>query len=99
MPDPLSMICKSVLPASLTISVIEVAPASMAFSMSSFTAEAGRCTTSPAAIWLAIESGRSWIMSGIKKLGQLFFKLEEDVHRDKKEEAIKRHFTPSNEGH
>jgi hypothetical protein len=32
-------------------------PASIAFSTSSFTTEAGRCTTSPAAIWLASASG------------------------------------------
>ena len=29
-----------------------------------FTAEAGRCTTSPAAIWLAMESGSRWMISG-----------------------------------
>src|SRR6266852_8661628 len=34
------------------------APASMAFSTSSFTTEAGRSTTSPAAIWFARSGGR-----------------------------------------
>src|SRR5215208_5097680 len=38
---------------------IRRAPASMAFSTSSFTTEAGRSTTSPAAIWLASSAGRS----------------------------------------
>ena len=42
---------------------IEVAPASMEFSTSSFITEAGRCITSPAAIWLATESGSSFMMS------------------------------------
>ena len=37
-------------PPSLIVSEISVAPASIEFSMSSFTTEAGRCTTSPAAI-------------------------------------------------
>ena len=34
--------------------------------VSSLTTEAGRCMTSPAAIWLATESGRSLIMSLIR---------------------------------
>jgi len=46
------------------ISLISVAPASTAFSKSSFTADAGRCITSPAAIWLAILSGSNKILSG-----------------------------------
>jgi hypothetical protein len=46
------------LPASFTSSLISVAPASTAFSSSSFTALAGRWITSPAAIWLAILSGQ-----------------------------------------
>src|SRR2546427_11299295 len=37
------------------------APASMLFSMSSFTTEAGRSTTSPAATWLATASGNNRI--------------------------------------
>ena len=63
MPLPLSMTCIEVRPASITSTFIVVAPASMAFSTSSFMTDAGRCITSPAAIWLATESGRSWIMS------------------------------------
>src|SRR5206468_12813365 len=37
---------------------MDVAPASSAFSTSSFTTEAGRSTTSPAAIWSATALGR-----------------------------------------
>ena len=37
------------------------APASSAFSSSSFTTLAGRSTTSPAAIWLATRSGSTWM--------------------------------------
>jgi hypothetical protein len=40
------------------------APASMPFSSSSFTTEAGRSTTSPAAIWLMRRSG-SGLMAGM----------------------------------
>ena len=40
----------SVLPPSLISTVMAVAPASMAFSTSSFATELGRSTTSPAAI-------------------------------------------------
>ena len=42
-------------------SVTWVAPASSALSTSSRTTEAGRSTTSPAAIWLMSSSGRSWM--------------------------------------
>ena len=38
-----------------------VAPASMAFSRSSFTTDAGRSTTSPAAIWLTVSGSRTCI--------------------------------------
>src|ERR1035438_5140318 len=41
---------------------MRVEPASSAFSSSSFTTDAGRSTTSPAAIWLATLSGRTWIL-------------------------------------
>ena len=50
MPIPLSSTAMRFRPASLSSTVIREAPASSAFSMSSFTTEAGRCTTSPAAI-------------------------------------------------
>ena len=58
-PLPLSITCTRALPASLTINLISVAPASTAFSNNSFTALAGRCITSPAAIWLAMLSGNN----------------------------------------
>ena len=62
-PHPLSTTCTSVRPASFRIISTFVAPASMEFSTSSFTTDAGRCITSPAAIWLATESGSTLIMS------------------------------------
>ena len=49
-PLPLSSTCMSVLPASFMMSLISLALASRAFSISSFTTEAGRWITSPAAI-------------------------------------------------
>src|SRR5712692_10074739 len=42
------------------------APASSAFSTSSLTAAAGRSTTSPAAIWLASVSARTWMRGATK---------------------------------
>ena len=58
MPFPLSMTCMDVRPAPLIMTFIMVASASIEFSTSSFTTDAGRCMTSSAAIWLATESGR-----------------------------------------
>ena len=49
-PDPLSVIRIKEIPPSPTSTVTALAPASMAFSTSSFTTDAGRSTTSPAAI-------------------------------------------------
>ena len=63
MPLPLSMTCINVRPASFTTRSIWVAPASIEFSSNSFTAPAGRSTTSPAAIWLATLSGNMLIIS------------------------------------
>ena len=63
MPRPLSMVWMSKIPPSLTMSLMSVAPASKEFSKSSLTTEAGLCTTSPAAIWLAMLSGKSLIQS------------------------------------
>ena len=63
MPQPLSMTWMSVFPAPLMTIFTCVAPASMAFSTSSLTAEDGRWMTSPAAIWLATESGKSFMTS------------------------------------
>ena len=53
-PEPLSTICSCWMPPRTADSVICVAPASMAFSSSSFATEAGRSTTSPAAISSAV---------------------------------------------
>ena len=52
-PMPSSVTCTNVFPASFTSKVMVEAFASIAFSNNSFTTEDGRCTTSPAAIWLA----------------------------------------------
>ena len=49
-PAPLSVIRINEIPPSLISAVIAFAPASIAFSINSFTTEAGRSTTSPAAI-------------------------------------------------
>jgi len=62
-PLPSSVTWIKRLPACITSISIFSAPASMAFSRSSFTTEAGLSTTSPAAIWEAIVSGR--ILMGI----------------------------------
>ena len=53
MPWPSSAMRMSLRPPASTSTRMRVAPASRAFSSSSFTTEAGRSTTSPAAIWLA----------------------------------------------
>ncbi len=53
MPQPLSRTRISRAPPPSSSSSMRVLPASMAFSTSSLTTEAGRSTTSPAAIWLA----------------------------------------------
>jgi hypothetical protein len=58
MPWPLSVMRMSLRPPASTSTRMRVAPASRAFSSSSLTTEAGRSTTSPAAIWLATWSGR-----------------------------------------
>ena len=65
MPQPSSTIWIRSLPPSRKLTFTEVAPASMAFSIISFTTEAGRLTTSPAAIWLATTSGNNLILSAI----------------------------------
>src|SRR5438552_18347590 len=57
MPEPSSITrTREIPPRRVMISILR-APASMLFSMSSFTTEAGRSTTSPAATWLATMSG------------------------------------------
>ena len=47
-------------------SAIRRAPASIAFSTSSLTTDAGRSTTSPAAIWLARSREESWMRATVK---------------------------------
>src|ERR1700694_3322494 len=58
MPAPSSLTRTSLRPPSSSVISIAGAPASMAFSTSSFTTEEGRSTTSPAAIWSATALGR-----------------------------------------
>ena len=58
MPWPLSSIRMSARPPWRNSTSMRVAPASRAFSTSSFTTAAGRSITSPAAIWLATRSER-----------------------------------------
>ena len=65
MPNPLSTTWINCFPASAMINWILVALASIAFSSNSFTTEAGRWTTSPAAIWLATWSGSKAMISSI----------------------------------
>ena len=61
MPLPLSRTRTSFTPPCSTSTVMDSDPASSAFSSSSFNTEAGRSTTSPAAIWLARRESSSWI--------------------------------------
>jgi hypothetical protein len=61
MPWPSSLTTMRRTPPSSMRSVIRPAPASIALSSSSRTTEAGRSTTSPAAIWLTRRSGSSAI--------------------------------------
>src|SRR6202789_3391309 len=58
MPWPLSLMRMSLRPPASTSMRMRVAPASREFSRSSLTTEAGRSTTSPAAIWFATTSER-----------------------------------------
>ena len=58
MPWPLSAMRMSLRPPASTSMRMRVAPASREFSRSSLTTEAGRSTTSPAAIWFATRSER-----------------------------------------
>ena len=55
--QPLSAIRTRSLPPRSTVTSTRVAPASIAFSSSSFTTLAGRSTTSPAAIWFTTDGG------------------------------------------
>ncbi len=60
-PQPSSVIEMRLTPPSSSTMRSVVAPASIAFSSNSLTTDAGRSTTSPAAIWLISWSGRGWI--------------------------------------
>ena len=62
MPWPLSTMRMSLRPPASTSTRMRVAPASSEFSRSSLTTEAGRSTTSPAAIWLATWSESTRIL-------------------------------------
>ena len=55
-PAPSSSTCTRLMPPASSVTVIACAPASTLFSSSSFSTEAGRSTTSPAAIWLTSSS-------------------------------------------
>ena len=68
MPQPLSSTLMSRTPPACSRTVICVAPASSALSTSSRTTEAGRSTTSPAAIWLMSSSGSSQVGRRIGRL-------------------------------
>lgn len=61
-PVPLSLMRIRERPPFSISTVIRSLPASMLFSTSSLTTDAGRCTTSPAAIWLERISGRIRIL-------------------------------------
>src|SRR5664279_1329447 len=60
-PQPSSVTWISFLPPASTVTRMRRAPASNAFSNNSLTTEAGRSTTSPAAILLATFSERTWM--------------------------------------
>jgi hypothetical protein len=59
MPQPSSSITMARMPPPCSFTAISLAPASSALSTSSRTTDAGRSTTSPAAIWLTSSSGSS----------------------------------------
>src|SRR5579859_6636844 len=66
MPQPSSVTRISLRPPASTSTRMRVAPASSAFSSSSLTTDAGRSTTSPAAIWLATWSERTRMRPMVK---------------------------------
>ena len=69
MPRPSSRIRTSEIPPPSTSTSIRVAPASRLFSTSSLTSEAGRSTTSPAAIWSTSSEGSSRMGMGPRGRG------------------------------
>ena len=81
-PDPLSVIRIKEIPPSLISTVIAVAPASIAFSTSSFTTEEGRSTTSPAAILSTVVLSNTAIVFKISpSILYLILKPVQDVQR------------------
>ena len=62
MPQPLSVTRIKVTPPFWISTVMRVAPASMEFSISSLMTDAGRSTTSPAAIRFATAKGKTLIL-------------------------------------
>ena len=66
-PHPLSRMEIRSFPPFFTVTCTSVAPASMAFSSNSLTTEAGRSTTSPAAILLIKVSGSIWIFESMEE--------------------------------
>src|SRR5690606_34317386 len=85
-PQPLSTTRMERIPPSSISTRIRSAPASMAFSISSFTTEAGRSTTSPAAIWLTSRSSKMRILpisspSGLFVIPQPPLKLVQKLDR------------------
>src|SRR5512136_3389556 len=71
MPAPLSTIRIISLPPARNSIVMSVAPASRAFSRSSFTIDEGRSMTSPAAIFEATSSGRTVILCSTSRQAPL----------------------------
>ncbi len=65
MPQPSSWTATSLRPPWEMVIFMDLAPASMAFSTSSLATDAGRSTTSPAAILFATCRGRTWICPSI----------------------------------
>jgi hypothetical protein len=64
MPQPVSVTCSSLLPPSLTTTAMLDVPASRLFSSSSFSADAGRWMTSPAATRFTTSGARRRIGAG-----------------------------------
>ena len=76
MPQPLSVIRMKEMPPSLISIFTEVDPASIAFSTSSFTIDAGRSITSPAAILSIVIWSNTWIVAYFRlSFYQRFFSL------------------------
>src|ERR671934_63621 len=73
MPSPSSSTCTRRTPPSSSVTLMARAPASTLFSSSSLSTEAGRSTTSPAAIWLTRSSGSTRIALtwGVYRIGRV----------------------------